>query len=221
MHSRVRTTALNSESRNHQGGFTTISRLLRTPKANHCCGVTCVHAHQNFSISKIITCLPNWIRTLLHAHERLPGKLQDQHLLHPRNVREHYYANLNYAVHRDYSPCVRSLRLAARLLVVRIAPALLRLYRASGRTVSALDFSSVGRTSSRRASSHCVSWRNYSSSGLHRLYCTYAVHPGDFSSVDRTASRRASGHCVSQRDYLSSGLHRLYCVYVVHPGEPS
>jgi hypothetical protein len=48
------------------------------------------------------------------------------------------------------SPCVRSLRLAARLLVIRIAPALLRLCRASGRAVLPLDFLSVGRTSSRR-----------------------------------------------------------------------
>jgi hypothetical protein len=40
-----------------------------------------------------------------------------------------------------------------------------------------LDFSSVGRTGSRRASGHCVSRRDYSSSGLHRLYCAYAVHP--------------------------------------------
>jgi hypothetical protein len=76
------------------------------------------------------------------------------------------------------SLCVRSLRLATRLLVVRIAPALLRLCRASGRAVSALDFSSVGRTSSHRASGHCVSRRNYSSSGLHRLYCAYAKRCG-------------------------------------------
>jgi hypothetical protein len=75
------------------------------------------------------------------------------------------------------SPCLRSLRLVARLLVVRIASALLRLCRASGRAVSPLDFSSDGRTGSRRASGHCVSRRDYSSSGLHRLYCAYAVHP--------------------------------------------
>jgi hypothetical protein len=75
------------------------------------------------------------------------------------------------------SPCVRSLRLAARLLIVRIAPALLRLCRASGRAVSPLDFSSVGRTGSRHASDHCISRRDYSLSILHRLYCAYAVHP--------------------------------------------
>jgi hypothetical protein len=75
------------------------------------------------------------------------------------------------------SSCVRSLCLAARLLVVRIAPALLHLCRASGRIVSPLDFSSVGRTGSHRASGHSFSRRDYSSSGLHRLYCAYAVHP--------------------------------------------
>jgi hypothetical protein len=74
------------------------------------------------------------------------------------------------------SPCVRSLRLTARLLIVRIAPALLHLCRASGCVVSPLDFSSISRTGSRRASGHCVSQRDYSSSRLHRLYCTYAVH---------------------------------------------
>jgi hypothetical protein len=52
------------------------------------------------------------------------------------------------------SSCVRSLRLAARLLVVRIAQALLRLCRASGRAVSMLDFSSVGRIGSRRVLGH-------------------------------------------------------------------
>jgi hypothetical protein len=40
-----------------------------------------------------------------------------------------------------------------------------------------LDFSSVGRTSSRCASGHCVSQCDYSSYGLHWLYCAYAVHP--------------------------------------------
>jgi hypothetical protein len=48
---------------------------------------------------------------------------------------------------------------------------------APGQPVSPLDFSSVGRTGSRRASGHYVSRRDYSSSGLHRLYCAYAVHP--------------------------------------------
>jgi deoxycytidylate deaminase len=120
------------------------------------------------------------------------------------------------------SPCVRSLCLAVRLLVVRIAPALLRLCRASGRVVSPLDVSSVGRTGSRHASGHCVSQRDYSSSGLHQLYCTYVVHPDvpsrcstsrqsvalaslDFSSVGHTGSRRVPSHFVVHRDYLSRG----------------
>jgi hypothetical protein len=81
------------------------------------------------------------------------------------------------SVGRTSSLCTWSLRLAAQLLVVRIAPAPLRLCRASGRVVSPLDFSSVGRTGSRRAFGHCISRRDYSSSVLHRLYCAYAVHP--------------------------------------------
>jgi hypothetical protein len=83
-------------------------------------------------------------------------------------------------------PCIRTRRLAARLLVdrshylsscarslclrgattrARIAPALLRLCRASGRAVSTLDFSSVGRTGFRRVSGHSVLCRDYSSRG--------------------------------------------------------
>jgi hypothetical protein len=87
------------------------------------------------------------------------------------------------------STCVRSLRLAARLLVVRIAPALLRLCRASGRAVSTLDFSSVDRTGSRCASGHCISRHDYSSSELHMLYCAYAVHPDALSR--RSTSRQS------------------------------
>jgi hypothetical protein len=95
------------------------------------------------------------------------------------------------------SPCVQSLRLAAHLLVVRIAPALLRLCRAFGRAFSALDFLSVGRTGSHRASGHCVSWRDYSSSGLHRLYCAYAVHPD--ASSRRSTSRRSVALALAMR----------------------
>jgi hypothetical protein len=63
------------------------------------------------------------------------------------------------------SPCVWSLRLAARLLDVRIAPALLRLCRASGCAVSTLDFSPVGRTGSRRVPGHSVVRGDYLSRG--------------------------------------------------------
>jgi hypothetical protein len=70
------------------------------------------------------------------------------------------------------SQCVRSLRLAVRLLVVRIAPALLRLCRASGRTVSTLDFSSIGRTGSRRVPGHSVVRRDYLSRSRNRYIST-------------------------------------------------
>jgi hypothetical protein len=52
-----------------------------------------------------------------------------------------------------------------------------------------LDFSSVGRTGSGRASDRCVSRRDYSSSRLHRLYCAYAVHPNAPSR--RSTSRQS------------------------------
>jgi hypothetical protein len=93
----------------------------------------------------------------------------------------------------------------------RIAPALLRLCRASGRAVSLLDFSSVGRTGSRRVPGHSVVCCDYPSRGrsgytsptprvrvprhIARLfsrlvvdYFTYVVHPG--ASARRGARRR-------------------------------
>jgi hypothetical protein len=66
---------------------------------------------------------------------------------------------------------------AARLLVVQIAPALLRLCRASGRAVSPLDFSSIDHTTSHRARGHYVCVAQLLAPGLHRHYCAYAVHP--------------------------------------------
>jgi hypothetical protein len=66
------------------------------------------------------------------------------------------------------SSCVRSLCLAVRLLVVRIALALLRLCRASGRVVSMLNFSSVGRIGCRRVPGHSVVHRDYPSRGRNR-----------------------------------------------------
>jgi hypothetical protein len=103
--------------------------------------------------------------------------------------------------------CVRSLRLAARLLVVQIALALLRLCRASGRVVSTLDFSSFGHTGSRSVPGHSIVRRDYPSRGRngytsHTLrvrvpwlvaplvvdYFAYVVRPG--ASARRAALRQ-------------------------------
>jgi hypothetical protein len=78
---------------------------------------------------------------------------------------------------------IRVPRHVARLVVdyfayvVRSGASARRAARHRPHAVSPLDFSSVGRTGSRLASGHCVSRRDYSSSGLHRLYCAYVVHP--------------------------------------------
>jgi hypothetical protein len=90
---------------------------------------------------------------------------------------------LTNAVHRDYSYPGRIGSTTSRAASTRlpVAQALLCLCCASGHAISPLDFSSVGRTGSRRAPGHCVSQRDYSSSGLHRLYCTYVVHPDALS----------------------------------------
>jgi hypothetical protein len=120
------------------------------------------------------------------------------------------------------SPCARSLSLVARLLVIRIAPALLRICCASGRAVSPLDLSSVGRTGSCHAPGHCVSWRDYSSSGLHQLYCAYAVHP-DASSCRSTSCRSvalglavrpviASRTVTTRRSDCTSSTAHMLCI---------
>jgi hypothetical protein len=107
--------------------------------------------------------------------------------------------------------CVRSLRLAARLLVVRIAPALLRLCHASGRAVSTLDFLSVGRTGSRRVPGHSIVRRDYPSRGSKGYtsptprvrvprhvawlvvdYCAFTVRLG-------ASARRAAPHAAHRR----------------------
>jgi hypothetical protein len=93
-----------------------------------------------------------------------------------------------------------------------IAPALPRLCRAFRPVVSPLDFSSVGRTVSRRASGHCVSRRDYSSSRLHRLYCAYAVHPDAPSR--RSTSRRSVALPLAVRPVTASHgttTHRPDC----------
>jgi hypothetical protein len=133
----------------------------------------------------------------------------------------HLAARLLVSRSHCLSPCVRPLRLAARLLVVRIAPALLCLCRASGRTVSTLDFSSVGRTGSRLVPGHSVVRHDYLSRGrngyisptlrvwvprhivrlvvdyfaMRRLvidYFDYAAHPG-------ASARRASCRATRRR----------------------
>jgi hypothetical protein len=92
-------------------------------------------------------------------------------------------------VRHDYSLLAASvlhqLRRAPRLLVSRLHGSTSTLSCA----VVPLDFLSVGRTGSRRAPGHCVSRRDYLSSGLHWLYCAYVVHLG--ASSRRSTSRQS------------------------------
>jgi hypothetical protein len=114
-------------------------------------------------------------------------------------------------------PRVRVPRHITRLVVnyfayvVRSGASARRAARRRPRAVSPLDFSSVGRTGSRRASGHCVSWRDYSWSRiapalLHLCRTSgHTVSMLDFSSVGRTGSRRVPGHSNVRRDYPSRG----------------
>jgi hypothetical protein len=75
-----------------------------------------------------------------------------------------------------------------------------------------LDFSSVGCTGSRHASGHCVSRRDYSSSGMHRLYCAYVVHPDAPSR--RLTSRWSVALALVARPvtaFHGATTHRPYC----------
>jgi hypothetical protein len=104
--------------------------------------------------------------------------------------------------------CVRVPRHVARLVVdyfaynARPGASARHAARRRPHVVSPLDFSSVGRTGSHRASGHCVSRRDYSSSGLHRLYCAYVVHPDAPSR--RSTSRRSVALALAVRSLTVS-----------------
>jgi hypothetical protein len=133
---------------------------------------------------------------LLDTQERLPASFKTSAWPTPE-----MYASM--ATLPLAAPALYQLRRASRLLISRphglyINYAVRRDYLSPGCTgststlscaVSPLDFSLVSRTGSCRASGHCVSRRDYSSSGLHRLYCAYAVHPDAPSR--RSTSRRS------------------------------
>jgi hypothetical protein len=137
-----------------------------------------------------------------------------------------YYA---YARHPDASSrCSTSCRSVALALAVRpvtasrSAPALLRLCRASGCTVSPLDFSSVGRTGSRRVPGHSVVRHDYLSRGRNGYtlpaprdhvprhvaqlvvdYFAYAARPGASARhVARHMARRQLLHLAQARRRL-------------------
>jgi hypothetical protein len=67
-----------------------------------------------------------------------------------------------------------------------VAPALLRLCHASGRTISSLDFSSVGSTSSHRASGHCVLRLDNSSPGCNGPTAPILCIPDTLSCASTT-----------------------------------
>jgi hypothetical protein len=161
-------------------------------------------------LSKFITCCTRvlhvkgqYLILVPHAHARLHQKASKSLHAALEDVRGYNYIGSPAALTcLSMASALLQLRFVLRLLVVRIAPALLRLCRAFGRAVSPLDFSSVGRIGSRRASGHCVSRRDYSSSGLHWFYCAYAVHPD--ASSRRSTSRRSAALALVVRPVTAS-----------------
>jgi hypothetical protein len=125
---------------------------------------------------------------------------------------------------RWLSSCVRSLRLAARLLVVWVAPALLRLCRASGRAVSTLHFSSVGRTGSRRVPGHSVVRRDYPSRGRNG-YTSTTLRGSSRGSSRRSSSTTPTTPRVRVPRHVARLVTRLvaplvinYFAYAARPG---
>jgi hypothetical protein len=111
---------------------------------------------------------------MLHVLSRLPGKLQDPRLVHTASRTRLLVFRPHHASWLRHHPVALALpqpRCAPHLLVVQIAPALLRLCRASGRAVPPLDFSSVASRS------------------LVVDYFAYAARPG--ASARRTARHAA------------------------------
>jgi hypothetical protein len=176
--------------------------------------------------------------------------------MHPEDIREYHYINsglhepvYDYPEYRDYSsrghtgstsatPCAATTRLpvapallqlrsAPRLLVVQIAPTLLRLCRASGRIVSTLNFSSNGRTGSRRVPGHSVVRRDYPSRGRNgytsltpcvrvprhvtrlvmRLVAPLVVDYFDYAACPGASACRAARHVAHRAAH-----HRLLCL---------
>jgi hypothetical protein len=118
-------------------------------------------------------------------------------------------------LHRSTSRWSVALALAVRLVTPSrgstthqpIAPALLCLCRASGRAVFAAQLL-VGRS---HWLSPCARSFRLAARLLHRLYCSYAMHPDapssplGFSSVGRTCYLCAPGHSVSRLNYSPLG----------------
>jgi hypothetical protein len=118
-----------------------------------------VTPRHRFAAASALLCLRRAPRLLISWQHRL---------YHTNNVCCDYSSRLyiSYVVHRDYSSPVR---IGSASTTHRpVAPALLHICRASGRAVSPLDLSSIGRSGSRHAPDHCVSRLDYSSPGCTR-----------------------------------------------------
>jgi hypothetical protein len=153
---------------------------------------------------------------LLDTHERLPASFKTS----ARPTPEMYASTTTLPL---AAPALHQLHRASRLLISRshglyINYAVGRDYESPGCTgststlscaVSPLDFSSVGRTGSRRASGHCVSRRDYSSSRLHWLYCAYVVHPD--APSHRSTSRRSIALALIVRPATASRGATTHC----------
>jgi hypothetical protein len=150
----------------------------------------------NYMHVRTMQAFGSWLR----SHARLPDNSRPICLVHTEDYTRCNYLSLSRTGSTSITLCAATTHLSA-------APAPLRLCRASGRVVSTLDFSSVGRTGSRRVPGHSAVRRNYPSRGRNgytsptprdrvprhvaRLvvdYFAYAARPG--ASARRAARRR-------------------------------
>jgi hypothetical protein len=108
----------------------------------------------------------------MHRHGRLPDNSRQIFLVHTEDVHaprllvtRPHRLYINHVVRRDHSSPGRTKSTSTTSCAATtrrpVAPALLRLRRAFERAILMLDFSSVGRTISRRAPNHSVSRLDY------------------------------------------------------------
>jgi hypothetical protein len=156
--------------------------IRHTSQHHHDCIGLLLHVHKQHT-SRKLPALPvckNQFPGSCHSHmEKRSGSSKTFACCTRGDVHEH--ANVNFRVHHaDYSSDSRTGSISTLSCVV--VP--------------------VSRTGSRCAPSHCVSRRDYSSSGLHRLYCAYAVYPDALSR--HSISRRSVALALAMRPLTAS-----------------
>jgi hypothetical protein len=156
--------------------------IRHTSQHHHDCIGLLLHVrkqHTSRKLPALPVCKNQFPGSCCSHTEKRPGSSKTFGCCTWEDVHEH--ANVNFRVHHaDYS--------------------------SHGRTGSTSTLSCVvvpvSRTGSRCAPGHCILRRDYSSSGLHRLYYAYAVHPDALSR--HSTSHRSVALALTMRPVTAS-----------------